>query len=150
MITYKSGDLFESEMQTLVITVNCVGVMGKGIALGAKKRWPAMFREYRDLCKYEMIKVGECWGLPYYRGDDKLILLFPTKDHWRFPSELPWIEDGLSDFIESRDWWEITSIAFPALGCGNGGLDFVTQVQPLMEEYLKDLPIEIEIYKPRR
>ncbi|KKM65984.1 hypothetical protein LCGC14_1485760 [marine sediment metagenome] len=145
MITYKTGDLFESKMQTLVITVNCVGVMGKGIALECKKRWPHIYEEYRQLCKAGKIKPGECWSL----GENNRILAFATKDNWRFSSELPWIEKGLKDFAMCYAYWGIHKIVFPALGCGNGGLDFVTQVKPLMEKYLRDLPIEIEIYEPR-
>ncbi len=149
MITYKLGDLFESKMQTLVITVNCVGVMGAGIALEGKKRWPKLYEHYRKACKTGRIKTGKLTLMWSTTGEYPDTVLFPTKDNWRFPSELPWIEKGLKDFVHRWSSWIIESIAFPALGCGNGGLDFATQVQPLMEKYLKDLPIKIEIYEPR-
>lgn len=115
------GDLFSSKAQTLVNTVNCVGVMGKGVALEFKKRFPSLFEDYAELCKHKQVKLGE----PYlYRGaGNKLVLNFPTKGHWRSPSRLANIEAGLDYFVKHYAEWGITSIAFPPLGCGNGGLE---------------------------
>lgn len=148
MITYKQGNLFDFKMQTLVITVNTVGVMGKGIALECKTRFPEIFNEYKELCERKEIVVGQAWSLWNVDDSGYGFLLFPTKKHWRNPSKLIWIEEGLNDFVYKYSSWAIESIAFPALGCGNGGLDFKTQVQPLMEKYLGNLPIEIEVYLP--
>lgn len=139
------GNIFESKAQTLVNTINCVGVMGKGIALEFKKRYPQMFEDYVILCSQGEVVPGQ----PYYYSDlmGTSILNFPTKDHWRSPSKLSYIVKGLDWFVENYKRYNIKSIAFPPLGCGNGGLNWET-VGPLMYQKLKDLPIEIEIYAP--
>ena len=141
----KIGNLFESSTQTLVNTINCVGVMGKGIALEFKKRYPEMFREYESLCSKGLIIPG----VPYYYNDlsGASILNFPTKDHWRSPSKLSYIISGLKWFRENYGSLGIKSIAFPPLGCGNGGLSWDI-VGPIMYLMLNDLPIEIEVYAP--
>lgn len=143
MIHYMNGDIFRSEMQVLVNPVNTVGVMGKGLALQFKVRYPAMFEAYQTLCKQGNFEIGQ---LHLFRADTKWILNFPTKQHWRNPSKLDYIESGLKHFIEIYHDEAIESIALPKLGAGLGGLDWETQVKPLMEHYLSDLPIEIEIY----
>jgi O-acetyl-ADP-ribose deacetylase (regulator of RNase III) len=147
MISYVTGDLFESPAQTLVNTVNTVGVMGKGIALNFKKIYPEMFKEYQELCERNQLKIGTLF---LYRTSNKLILNFPTKRDWRHPSRPEYIEAGLQTFRGMYDEAGIYSIAFPPLGCGNGELDFSTEVQPLMEKYLADLPIPVFIFAPRR
>lgn len=139
------GNIFESNAMTLVNTVNCVGVMGKGIALEFKKRYPDMFREYEALCKEGKVLPGQ----PYYYHDlyGTSIINFPTKDHWRSASKLSYVSDGLKWFSANYSQLGITSVAFPPLGCGNGGLTW-GMVGPLMYHYLKDLPIDVEIYAP--
>ncbi len=139
------GNIFDSSSKTLVNTVNCVGVMGKGIALDFKNRYPLMFKEYVQLCSKGEVKPGQ----PYYYSDlsGASILNFPTKDHWRSPSKLSYIVKGLDWFRENYGKLGITSIAFPPLGCGNGGLTW-SIVGPLMYDKLSDLPIDIEVYAP--
>ena len=139
------GNIFDSKCKTLVNTVNCVGVMGKGIALEFKNRYPSMFQEYQRLCREGKVKPGQ----PYLYSDSlgNSILNFPTKDHWRSPSKFSYIEDGLTWFRNNYQSLGITSIAFPPLGCGNGGLKW-EDVGPEMYQKLKDLPLEIEIYAP--
>ena len=139
------GDMFSGEMKTLVNTVNCVGVMGKGIALEFKKRYPEMYSEYVSMCRSGDIKPGT----PYYYEDilGRSVLNFPTKDHWRSPSKLSYIIDGLKWFRDNYERVGITSIAFPPLGCGNGGLTW-NVVGPIMYSYLHDLPIDIVVYAP--
>lgn len=141
----KIGNIFESSAQTLVNTVNCVGVMGKGIALEFKNKYPEMYKEYVQLCAKKQVKPGE----PYYYSDllGSSIINFPTKDHWRSPSKLSYIQNGLEWFRNNYQRFNITSVAFPPLGCGNGGLPWKT-VGPLMYRMLFDLPINIEIYAP--
>ena len=141
----KIGNLFESKCSTIVNTVNCVGVMGKGIALDFKKRYPEMFMEYVLKCNRGEVRPG----LPYvYQNDDGTsILNFPTKDHWRSPSRLSYVIDGLDWFIENYKKYNIESIAFPPLGCGNGGLSWDV-VGPIMYQKLNSLPIQVEIYAP--
>ena len=141
----KIGNIFDTECSAVVNTVNCVGVMGKGIALEFKKRFPSMFDDYVYKCKTGRLKPG----LPYFYEDllGTKILVFPTKDHWRSPSRLSYIIDGLDWFIEHYKEYEIDSIAFPPLGCGNGGLSW-SVVGPIMYQKLCSLPIQIEIYAP--
>lgn len=140
----KIGDIFESKCSTIVNTVNCVGVMGKGIALEFKNRYPEMFSDYVKKCKTGSLKTG----VPYvYDNGDVKILNFPTKNHWRSPSRLSFVVEGLDWFIDNYDRYGITSIAFPPLGCGNGGLTWDV-VGPIMYQKLRALPIEIEIFAP--
>lgn len=135
-------------MQTIVNTINCVGVMGKGIALVFKLRYPDMFDIYKEYCRSKLITTGKLW---LYKGDDSdpWVLNFPTKFHWKYPSKLEYIEEGLEKFVATYKEKGITSIAFPMLGTNNGGLDKST-VLPLMEKYLSqcDIPVEIYDYDP--
>lgn len=144
MITYVIGNLFESPAQTLVNTVNTTGAMGKGVALQFKRFYPDMFREYQQLCERGEIAIGRLF---LYRTPHKLILNFPTKDDWRKPSRLEYIEMGLKTFVDTYEQAGIYSVAFPPLGCGNGELRYA-EVRPLMERYLGSLPIPIFLYPP--
>lgn len=139
------GDLFSSRAQTLVNTVNCVGVMGKGVALEFKKRWPAMFEDYQRRCARKEVRLGQ----PYLYCDDAgtSVLNFPTKDHWRSASRIADIERGLDHLVAHIDRWRITSLALPPLGCGNGGLEW-SEVGPLIYRKLHRLPIDVELYAP--
>ena len=142
MLKYIEGDIFNSPAQVLVNTVNTVGVMGKGIALSFKKLYPEMFKAYRKACDKHQLVIGK---LMLWYGPDHWVLMFPTKEHWRNPSRLEYIEKGLMSFYRRYADYNITSIAFPKLGCGNGELDW-NEVKPVMEKYLKDLPIDVYIY----
>jgi O-acetyl-ADP-ribose deacetylase (regulator of RNase III) len=146
MITYVTGSLFESPAQVLVNTVNTIGVMGKGVALTFKKIYPEMFKEYQLLCENGEFAIGNLW---LYKSPNKWILNFPTKQHWRNPSRVEYVEEGLIKFVQAYDEMGIHSIAFPPLGSGHGKLDFIKEIQPLMESYLDNLPIEIYIYPDR-
>jgi O-acetyl-ADP-ribose deacetylase (regulator of RNase III)/uncharacterized protein YwgA len=139
------GDLFDSQAQTLVNTVNCVGVMGKGVAEQFKKRFPAMFDDYKRRTDQHAVRLGE----PYlYRGSSGVqIVNFPTKDHWRSPSRLTDIERGLDYLVAHAAEWGIASLALPPLGCGNGGLEW-SEVGPLIYRKLRDLPIDVEVFAP--
>jgi len=146
MIAYVSGDLFECPAQTLVNTVNTVGVMGKGIARQFKEIYPKMFDAYQRHCESGEFDIG---SLFLWRTPNKLVLNFPTKTSWRKPSRPEYLEAGLRRFVEIYTEAGITSVAFPPLGCGNGELDFDQVVRPLMERYLSPLPIPVYIYPPR-
>src|SRR5712691_4498632 len=139
------GDLFQSKAQTLVNTVNCVGVMGKGVAEQFKKRFPAMFEDYKSRTDRRAVRLGE----PYlYRGPSGVqIVNFPTKDHWRSPSRFADIERGLDYLAAHAAEWGIASLALPPLGCGNGGLEW-SEVGPLIYRKLHGLPIDVEVYAP--
>lgn len=159
------GDMFFSRMQTLTISVNCVGVMGKGLASTAKYRFPDVYVKYQDICKQKILKMGD----PYiYKressifddlSDDYLFLkdiennnqtwflLFPTKNHWRNKSNLEEIEQGLKWLSTNYKKQGITSLAIPALGCGLGGLKW-EEVGPLICKYAKSMDINVAIYLP--
>lgn len=139
------GNLFESDAQTLMNTVNCVGVMGKGVALEFKKRFPRMAKDYAERCERKEVGLGK----PYLYADETgaRIINFPTKGHWRSSSRLTDIERGLDHVVAHIEEWGITSLAVPPLGCGNGGLAW-TEVGPLIYSKLHSLPINIEIYAP--
>lgn len=144
MLTFVKGDIFKSNAQVLVNTVNCRAVMGKGLALEFRKRFPQMFEEYKKECKAGRLKIGT---LHLYRSKDKWVLNFPTKDHWRSRSKIEYIERGLQYFVEHHREWGIRSIAFPKLGCNLGGLDW-QEVKEKMIGYLGNLDdIEIYIYE---
>lgn len=142
MITYVKGDMFESPAQILVNTVNTVGVMGKGVALEFKNRYPDMFLAYKKLCEDKKLTIG---SLFLWKKSEKWVMLFPTKVHWRNPSKIEYVEKGLMKFRDNWDRLGADSIAFPRLGCGNGNLNW-EEVRPLMEKYLKDIPMQIYIY----
>jgi O-acetyl-ADP-ribose deacetylase (regulator of RNase III) len=148
MVTIVKGKtIFESDAQTLVNTINCVGVMGKGLALEFKNRYPEMFNKYKSYCDKGIFKPGVLWI--YKAEDGKWILNFPTKIDWKNPSEYEYIEEGLKKFVEIWKDKEIKSIAFPLLGCTNGGLD-ADIVIPLMEKYLNQCDgCDIKIYDDR-
>jgi O-acetyl-ADP-ribose deacetylase (regulator of RNase III) len=148
MIEFRTGDIFESKCQTIVNPVNCVGVMGGGLAKIFKEKYPEMFEEYKALCDSKELRPGK---LHFYKADapwDHSILNFPTKDNWRNPSELDYLRKGLAKFVETYDQLGITSIAFPALGSGLGGLDW-NDVLHIMTKYLEDIEMPIEIYLPK-
>lgn len=145
MIEYVRGDLLKSPAQVLVNTVNTVGIMGAGIALQFKEQYPKMFQKYQTLCKKKLLDVGKLYLWKSTDTSNKEILLFPTKNHWLNLSELKWIEAGLQKFVENYERLNIKSIAFPKLGCGNGGLSW-HDVKPVMEKYLEPLPIKIYVY----
>lgn len=139
------GDLFESKAQTLVNTVNCVGVMGKGIALQFKKRFPDMFEDYVRRCDASEVRLGE----PYLWKAlvPPLILNFPTKDHWRSVAKLSDIVAGLDHLAANYREWGIESLAVPPLGCGEGQLDW-SIVGPTLYRGLGELDIDVELYAP--
>jgi len=147
-IKFKSGDLFKSDKHTLVNTVNCVGVMGAGVAKKAKQLFPSMYEDYSVRCDKKSVQPG----VPYlWKNPDpnaQWILNFPTKNHWRYDSKVEWIENGLDCFLKDYKELGISSIAFSALGCGRGGLWWV-DVKPIMEHYLRKLDIPVEIYRPQ-
>lgn len=143
-IRFIKGNIFNSKCQTVVNTVNCVGVMGKGIAQVYKLRYPLMFLDYKEHCRNKLIKPGVLW-LYNKQNNAPWILNFPTKFHWKYPSKIEWIKSGLEKFVETYEKKGITSIAFPLLGTHNGGLK-TEVVKDLMVEYLSNCSIEIEIY----
>jgi len=123
MITYRQGNLLEAEVEAVVNTVNTVGVMGKGIALMFKERYPDLFKDYAAACRAKEVQVGQMLVTPTNELDGpRWVIHFPTKEHWRKPSRMAWVESGLQDLARVIREKQIRSIALPPLGCGNGGL----------------------------
>lgn len=149
MIKVFEGDMMQSGAEALVNTVNTVGVMGKGIALQFKEAFPSNNKAYIYACKNKTLGIGKLlavWDENLQLGR-KLIINFPTKEHWRYPSKYEYIEKGLIALRELLEKEKIKSIAIPPLGSGNGGLDW-GKVKPMIEQALKDLDTEIMIYEP--
>lgn len=143
MLTYVTLSLFDSPAQTLINTVNTAGVMGKGIAAVFKQFYPEMYQHYRSLCQQGKLDIGQLY---IYRTPNKIIVNFQTKKHWRERSRVEYIEAGLGKFGEHYMDYGISSVSFPQLGCGHGELDWETQVRPVMERYLHQLPIPVYIH----
>lgn len=149
VIQYKQGDLFSENTEAIVNTVNCVGVMGRGIALQFKKRFPDNFNYYENSCKIGDVVPGK---MLVYETESLLnprfIINFPTKRHWRGASSVEDIENGLSDLVNVIKERDIKSIAVPPLGCGLGGLNW-GEIKPRIEAALSNLgDIEIIVYEP--
>ncbi|AWL96245.1 macro domain-containing protein [Bradyrhizobium ottawaense] len=143
------GDLLEQRVDAIVNTVNTVGVMGKGIALQFRRKWPANFKAYEAACKRK--EVVPCKMFVFDNGrlvEPKYIINFPTKRHWRQLSRMSDIECGLVDLIAQVKALNIKSIAIPPLGCGNGGLEW-SDVRPLIESAFEGLPeVEVKLFAP--
>ena len=149
MISYTQGNLLEARVDALVNTVNTVGVMGKGIALMFKERFPRNFELYAAACKSAQVRVGRMFVTETGELDGpRWIINFPTKEHWRTPSRLAWVEQGLQDLQRVLQERQIRSIAVPPLGAGNGGLEWPA-VKARIEAALADLPgVEVFVYEP--
>jgi len=148
MITYKVGNILESDAEALVNTVNTVGVMGKGIALQFKKSFPENYKKYKQAVEQEEVQLGKMFVTePNALMGPKYIINFPTKGHWRYPSKLKWIKDGLRDLKEVIQEKGIKSVAVPPLGCGQGGLEW-EDVKREIETELSDLDAKIVAYQP--
>ena len=151
MIKFIQGDLLQQQVDAIVNTVNCVGVMGKGIALQFKNQWPANYKAYAQACKSNQVKIGEMFIFQVgslFDGKPKYIINFPSKNHWRNKSKLADIEVGLQDLVIKIKKLNIKSIAIPTLGCGLGGLNW-NKVRTLIEKYLSVLEeVEILVFPP--
>lgn len=142
---FRKGDIFKSGAEALVNPVNTKGVMGKGLALKFKEKFPDNFYSYKEQCKQNKLKIG---SIHCVNSDNQIIFNFPTKDDWRSPSKIEYIELGLKTLRESIKISQIKSIAIPALGCGLGGLDW-NDVKPLIIEELRGLSnVKIIVYEP--
>ena len=149
MIEFKTGDILQADAEALVNTVNCVGIMGRGIALQFKQAFPDNFKAYEAACARTEVQPGRMFVTETgFLANPKYIINFPTKRHWRSPSRLEDIESGLQALVEEIKTRGIRSIAVPPLGCGNGGLDW-KEVRPLIERAFAPLQdVDIRLYGP--
>lgn len=150
MIEYRSGDILRSEAEALVNTVNCVGVMGRGIALQFKNAFPENFKAYAAACKREQVQPGRMFVFETGQlTPPRYIINFPTKRHWRGKSRIEDIEAGLAALVAEIRTRHIRSIALPPLGSGLGGLDWTAEVRPRIEAALKALDdVQVIVYEP--
>ena len=141
MVIYQEGTVFNTDAEAIVNTVNCTGVMSAGIALEYSLRYPEMFKDYEEKCKNKQIQIGK---VDYYNNGDVIIVNFPTKWHFKYPSQTSWIEQGLKNFVSTYKSQGFKSVAFTKLGTLNGHLNW-NEVKQLMEKYLNPLE-DIKIY----
>ena len=151
-LRYTSGDMFSVPADAIVNTVNCVGVMGKGVALEFKHRWPQNFKAYKKLCDAKELAPGKMFiydaGDMFAKQTHRYLINFPTKLHWRAKSKLSYIEEGLDDFVTQVRHFKIKSVVMPPLGCGNGGLPW-PEVRALLEQKLSDIDgVEFVVFVP--
>lgn len=148
MIVEAEGDLLAAAADALVNPVNVVGVMGKGVALQFKRAFPDNFQAYSVACSRGEVQVGRMFTVETSLMQPRLIVNFPTKRHWRSPSRLGDIAAGLADLRRVIGEYGVASVAVPALGCGNGGLEWC-DVKPLIAAELGGLPgVEVAVYAP--
>lgn len=148
-VRFTTGDMFASGCDALVNTVNTVGVMGAGVALAFKKKFPHNYHSYRDACSEGRVIVGRMFiTKAEYLGKEILIVNFPTKKDWRNPSTMDYVNSGLASLASGLRTSGIKSIAIPPLGCGNGGLDW-PDVKELIIQHLESIEnIDIVVYEP--
>jgi len=150
MIKYIQGDIFGSFCEALVNPVNCLGVMGAGLAKQFKQRYPKMFEEYKGVCYRKELTPGHLhvwWGDLDQEQPQQVIINLATKNDWRFPSQLGWVQEGLWTLRETLEASHIRSVAIPPLGCGLGGLRW-EDVRSAIENEFADSDISVEVYEP--
>ncbi|AYL96549.1 macro domain-containing protein [Mucilaginibacter celer] len=149
MITYTQGNLLADKAEALVNTVNCVGVMGKGIALAFREAFPLNYKLYRAACAAGEVQPGKLFIVSDFNlfYGQKRIINFPTKTDWRKPSQYEYVESGLKALVGHLNANPVATLALPALGCGNGGLNW-ERVKEMIESQLGDLPAAISVYEP--
>ncbi|MDR3183775.1 MAG: macro domain-containing protein [Planctomycetaceae bacterium] len=148
MIEYCEGNLLDADAEALVNTVNTVGVMGKGIALQFKQRFPLMAKEYEAVCRRHGLQTGKVhlWKNAFF--PPRYIINFPTKEHWKRKSKIAFITTGLQDMVSVIQTYHIQSIAVPPLGCGLGGLSW-TEVEIEIQKYLAPLnEVKVLLFPP--
>jgi len=147
------GSIFDSGAEIIINPINCVGIMGAGLALEFNRRYPIMNNVYKRMCHRKLIQLGKVWVWHEHEGPCgiepcRYIVNFPTKDHWRDRSQLKWIAEGLDDFKNHSEILNAKSIAIPALGCGFGGLSF-DNVRALVVDRFKEDKRKISLFTPR-
>ncbi|MEQ6391013.1 macro domain-containing protein [Bacillaceae bacterium S4-13-58] len=148
LIHFRTGNLLEDDAEALVNTVNCVGVMGKGIALQFKQAYPDVYKEYAKECKQGNMEIGKVHVVSTDSlFGTKYIINFPTKKHWKEKSKMHYVEDGLQDLVKVINDLGIQSVAIPPLGCGNGGLEWM-KVKAKIIDAFQNSPIDIHVYEP--
>lgn len=149
MIELTQGDILKADVEALVNTVNCVGIMGRGIALQFRKAFPENFKAYEAACKAHQVQPGKMFIYDLNRlYNPRFIINFPTKRHWKGKSRIEDIKSGLADLISVIQQQQIRSVAIPPLGCGLGGLNW-EKVRPLIIEAFQSVPeVTVFLFEP--
>jgi O-acetyl-ADP-ribose deacetylase (regulator of RNase III) len=142
-VRFVNGNILRDNVDAIVVPVNTVGVMGKGLALQVAKRYPSIVTVYRYALRTGRLKIGTVYVVSH-----PLMILFPAKRHWRNPSKLEYIQTGLKSMAKEIESWNLRSVAVPALGCGLGGLDWKI-VHPLIETAFANSPADVRLYVPQ-
>lgn len=149
MIVIMHGDILKADAEALVNTVNCIGIMGKGIALQFKKAFPENFLHYKAVCDRKELQPGKLFIYETSRlYNPKYIVNFPTKNHWKEKSQITYIETGLSALMEEIRKRSISSIAIPPLGCGLGGLQWEEVRSIIIDIFEQEPHVEVQLYEP--
>ncbi len=150
MIEYRQGDILKSGASVLVVPVNTVGIAGKGLAAAAKEAFPKWYIDYRTFCQAHALRPGDVLLHQREVSDNPRILSFASKDHWRNPTRIEWVERGLRDLAKMMQRAQPASVAVPAVGCGCGLLPWV-KVRPLIHaaaEQMSAAGIDVLVYEP--
>lgn len=149
-VSVKRGDLLKEGSEAIVNTINCIGVMGKGIALQFKQKWPQNFKRYAAACARKEIMPGKMFICDLgEKSKPRFIINFPTKVHWRGDSRIEYIESGLRDLVRQVGRLGIKSVALPPLGCGNGGLDWLTVRRLVFDAFSGHPDIKVDLFEPQ-
>lgn len=143
----QNGDIFKADTEAVVNTVNCVGIMGKGIALQFREKYPSNYQSYKNACEAGQVNIGKMFVTKNGLLRPNYIINFPTKKHWRGKSQIEYIEKGLDDLKSVLKAYNIKSVAIPPLGAGNGGLNWYI-VKHLIITKLDNLDIDILVFEP--
>ena len=149
MLKFVTGNIFDSDVEAVVNTVNCVGVMGRGIALQFKQHYPENYNAYELACKRNEVVPGKMFVYELNQlMNPKYIINFPTKRHWRGASRIEDIEAGLADLAVVISDRQISTIALPPLGAGLGGLDWSTVRKMIVTELSRLSNVDIIVFEP--
>ena len=148
MIQSVEGDILKQDAEALVNTVNCVGVMGRGIALQFRKAFPENYKAYAAACKRDEVRIGHMFVYETGGFYPRYIINFPTKQHWKGKSRIEYIQRGLEDLLREIDERNIQSIAIPPLGAGLGGLDWTEVKQEIQAAFANKPTVTVYLYEP--
>lgn len=135
MIEIGQGSILDAQVEAIVNPVNCVGVMGAGLALAIRQQWPRVYEDFRHATTNGLIRIGYIHSSSTGQDRPRLVMHLPTKLHWRDPSRLEWVEAGMRELVEKAAEMNLRSVAIPALGCGLGGLRWAA-VEPVIQDAL--------------
>lgn len=148
MFHFRTGNILDDRSEAVINTVNCVGVMGKGLALEVKKRYYNQYMQYHQACKDGLVDIGKLYITETSLNIPRYLIHFPTKTHWRYFSKYEYIRLGLVDLIRQIKILNIHSIAIPPLGCGNGGLEWYLVLGMIVEAFNGMEHVKVTIYHP--